>query len=251
MIKVFQVIGQRADLTRAQFLKHLTTKHLEAVDRVPGFRNRVRRYVQNHLCVAVSDLSRSKGLAISFNADEIIEVWWDSVAEMHRASEEPGYAEILVPDMLAFGDVAGAWGVVTNDYLVMQRDDFVGPIKVFVFIKRGDGINHVDFLNRWHESRDQRFMRTDAFGDLVGRFVENRAVQDLPESMLGISAFDVVAELWFDSLRDVTEFADNPDVIAATVGAGADYIDRDRTLIYVGEEQPASAEWLRRGEARG
>ena len=72
MLKLIEVIGRRADLTHEYFLKHLSTTHLEVVDRVPEFRNRVRRYMQNHLFVDPAELGPIKGLPIASNTDSSI-----------------------------------------------------------------------------------------------------------------------------------------------------------------------------------
>jgi len=248
MVKLLEVIGRRSDWTHADFIRYQITTHLEVVDRVPEFRNLVRQYMQNHLFVDPSELALIKGLPISSNTDSIIEVWWDRVADIRRAFEQPRYFEIIRPDELAFGDVAGVWGVATHDTLIMERSEFAGLIKLFVFLKRNEGISHSDFLRHWRDDRDRRLMPVKTFRSFVGRYVENLVAQDPTESLPGMRAFDLVAELWFDSLDQAAEFTADPAVIAVFKGEGADYIDRARTLIYLGEEKPASAEWLLRGQ---
>jgi hypothetical protein len=249
MVKLIEVVGRRSDLTHAQFVKHLTTTHLEVVDRVPEFRSRVRRYMQNILYVEPSEIAPIKGLPISFNADSIIEVWCDSIADIRQAFTEPRYLQIIRPDELAFGDVPGAWGVTVNDTLVMERPGCADLIKLFIFLKRRDGISHPEFLSKWQDARDSQLMAAKTSRDRVGRFVENRVGQDAAESLPGMRVFDVVAEMWFNSVRHIAEFAADPNVIAATVGPQADFTDGTQTLFYVAEERPAAAEWLRRNQA--
>ena len=251
MVKLLEVIGRRPDLTHAYFLKHLSTTHLEVVDRVPEFRNRVRRYMQNHLFVDPTELGSIKGLPIAVDTDSIIEVWWDSVADIRRSFEEPRYFEIIRPDELAFGDVAGAWGVTGQDTLVTERDGFAGLIKVFVFLKRSAGISHSEFLRRWRAARDSRLIAAPAFGSLVGRFVENVVAQDPADALPGAKPLDLIAELWLDSLQHVAQFAADPAVSGSIVGAQADYTDRAQSLIYVAKENPAAAAWLLRSQAAG
>jgi len=187
-------------------------------------------------------------LPIASNTDSLVEVWWDSVADIRRAFEEPRYMQIIRPDELSFGDVTGAWGVTARDSLVMERRGFAGPIKLFIFIKRSDDLTHSEFLDRWRDARDHGLMRAKMFHQFVGRFVDNEVTQDPAESLPGQKRFDLVAELWFDSLRHVGNFVADADVIAATVGEGADYTDRNQTLIYVAEEKPATAAWLRKSQ---
>src|ERR1700730_4771140 len=124
MVKLLAVIGRRAELTHAQYCMHQITTHLEVVDRVTEFRNRLRRYMQNHLIVDPRQLAPIKGLPVSFDTDTVIEVWWDSIADMREGFEEPRYLEIVRPDALAFGDVNGAWSLTANDALIMERDGY-------------------------------------------------------------------------------------------------------------------------------
>jgi len=205
--------------------------------------------MQNLLLVDWNERAHINGLPISFKMDGIIEVWWDSVADIRRAFEEPRFLQMLQPDMLAFGDVGGAWGVTTNEVTVLQRGGFAGLNTMFIFLKRSDGIDHAEFMSRWRDVRDRKLMTSETFRSHVGRFVENLVGQDPADSLSIARPFDLVAELSFDSLRHLVEFAADPSVITATVGAGADHTDRAQTLIYIGESQPASAEWFRRSQA--
>ena len=250
MVKLIEVIGRRPDLTHAYFLKHLSTTHLEVVDRVPEFRNRVRRYVQNHLFVDPNELADIHGLSISTNADGLIEVWWDRFSDIMGAFQEPRYLEIIRPDELAFGDVPGAWGVTAQETLVMERNGFSGLIKLFIFLKRPVRTPHAAFRSRWQAIREHQLSPATAFHTHVGRFVENWVSQDPAESLPGMKPYDLVAELWLESLQDVAQLAADPNFLGAVGGAPADHIDSSHTLMYVAKENPAAAEWLRKSQGR-
>jgi len=250
MVKLLEAIGRRRDLTHEQFLEHLSFTHLEVVDRVPEFRNRVRGYVQNHLYVAEREIASIGGLSVAADADAIIEVWWDSAMEIRKAFEEPRYMEVIRPDELSFGDVAGAWGVLARDTVLMEREQFAGITKIFIFMKRNHGIDHATFVKFWQERRDSRLVTSPAFRTLVGRFVEN-LVDDSTEALPGMRPFDLVAELWFDSLRHATQFTGDADVVAAIGGSGADFADPTQTLIYIARQDPVSFGWLGRRDVLG
>jgi quinohemoprotein ethanol dehydrogenase len=249
-IKLIELVGRRSDLTHLEFLEHLSTTHLKVVDRVPEFRDRVRQYMQNHLFVDPGDLSGIKDLRISFNADSIIEVWWDSVDDIRRAFDEPRYKAVVRPDELSFGDVAGAWGLTTHDTVVMDRKDLTGPMKIFVFLRRTDNISHSEFLRRWRNAPRHRLMAARAFRSYVGRFIENEVAQDPHDRLPGMKDYDLVAEMWFPSLQEIAKFAVDRDVVAALMQTGSGYTDKAQTLIYVAEEKPATAEWLRRSQGK-
>jgi hypothetical protein len=249
MVKLLEVIGRRPDFTHEKFLEHQLTTHLDVVGRVPEFFKPVRRYMQNHLIIDPAQIALIQGLPICVTTDSIIEVWYDAIADIHKAFQEPRYYEVIRPDELAFGDVAGAWGVATHDSNVFERPGKSGRIKLFVFLKRKDGVSHEDFTVQWRELRDRRFLPAKAFRDVILRMDENWVIQDPAQSLPGMKAYDVVLELWLDSNRDVAAFAADPDVVGTLAGREASYGDPAGTLIYLGEEQPAAAEWLRKTHA--
>jgi hypothetical protein len=249
MVKLLEVIGRRPDFTHENFLKHQLTTHLEVVGRVPEFFKPVRRYMQNHLIIDAAQLAPIQGLPICVTTDSIIEVWYDAIADIERAFQEPRYYEIIRPDELAFGDVAGAWGVATRESNIVERPDKSGRIKLFVFLKRKNGFSHEDFALQWRELRDRRLLPAKAFRATVLRMDENWVTQDPAESLPGMKAYDLVVELWLDSQRDVALFAADPDVVGILTGREASHSDPGGTLIYLGEEQRAAAEWLRKAHA--
>lgn len=245
MVKMVMVIGRRPDITHEAFLKHLSKNHLEVVDQVPEFRNRVRRYMQNHLFIDRTEIGASSRLPIQVNADGIIEVWFDSVDEIRQAFQLPRYLEIVRPDEHAFGDVEGAWGEVTDEVPVMAKEGFDGRIKLIAFVKRKTGMTHEQFLAAWHAVRSKSLAAGRA-SRLVGRFVENRVEQDPAEKLPNTRHYDLVAEMWFESLAALTEFSSDPEIAAAFLST--EFVEPASTLAYIAEEKPESAEWLRRSQ---
>src|SRR5258708_22967489 len=243
MVKLLEVIGRRPDFTHEKFLEHQLTTHLEVVGRVPEFFKPVRRYMQNHLIVDAAQLAPIQGLPICVTTDSIIEVWYDAMADIHKALQEPRYYEMIRTDELAFGDVAGAGGVATHESTIVERPGKSGRIKLFVFLKRKDGVSHQDFALQWRELRDRRFLPAKAFHAVL-RMDENWVTQDPAELLPGMKAYDVVVELWLESHRDAALFAADADVVGTLMGRESSYGDPAGTLIYLGEEQPAVAEWL-------
>jgi hypothetical protein len=205
--------------------------------------------MQNHLFLDANELALVRPLPVSCNTDSVIEIWYDNIGEVRRAFQEPRYFEIIRPDELTFGDVDGVWGVVANESTIMEKSGFSGLIKIFMFLKRSDVISPSEFLQRWRDERNRRLMEARAFRSRVGRFVENQVELDPAQSLPGMMTYNLVAEFWFESLSHVGEFAADADVMEATMGAGADYIDSARTVIYVAKEEPASAAWFRRSQA--
>src|SRR5579872_2571846 len=243
MIKFLEVIPRRRDLTHAYFLEHLSTKHLEVVDLVPEFRNRVRRYVQTHLYVEPAELSCIQGTTFRPDADALIEVWFDTIGEVFAAFQEPRYFSIIRPDEHAFGDVAGAWGLPIHETIITERPGFAGLIRLFIFLRRSDALSHASFQERWREFRDRRLLTTGAFRACIGRFVENWVSQDPAEAIPGMKPYDLIAQFGLNTLSDVGTFTADP-AVRQLIAATAQDLFAPGPGVYLGRGNPAATEWL-------
>lgn len=242
MLKLVMVIPRRPDVTHAYFLQHVATTHLQVVDQVPEFRNRARRYVQNHLYVDPHELASIHGASGIPNADGLIEVWFSSVDDMLGAFQEPRYMELIRPDEHQFGDVAGAWGLATHETSIMEQEDFKGLIKLFVFVKRADAVSPAVFQQLWRRYCAEQLRPSVAFCTKIGRYVENWVSQDPAEALPGMKPYDLVAEFWLEALDDVAAFTRDQNAQPAL--AAASFIDADQTRFYLGRENPAAEQWL-------
>jgi hypothetical protein len=246
MVKLIEVIGRRADWTHSDFVEYQMTTHLEIVQRVPEFLKPVRGYMQNHLFIDRSELAPITGLPICTNTDSIIEVWHESIEAIARAYQLPRYMEIIRPDELFFGDVAGVWGGAVDEHSVTETEEFEGHVKIFAFLRRKAGSTYAQFLAAWHAVRQERLLSSKAFRH-VGRFIENRVSQDPAGQLPGMRNYDLIAEMWLESLAAVANFASDPEMTEVFVESS--FIEPGSTLIYVGEEKEQSAEWLRKRDA--
>jgi uncharacterized protein (TIGR02118 family) len=100
MIKFMVVVYRRAELTRAEFRRHLEDVHGPLVRKLPG----LKRYVQNYVC---DDLKRKHP-----GWDAIVELWFEDQAAMEAAwASPPGAASDA--DLPAFADLSRTtWSVV-------------------------------------------------------------------------------------------------------------------------------------------
>jgi benzoyl-CoA-dihydrodiol lyase len=135
---------------------------------------------------------------------------------------------------------------MVNGLARLEKDRFTGHVKLFSFLKRRSGVTHAQFLDRWHEIRDQKLIASKALR-YVGRLVDNRVNQDSTDELPGMREYDLVTEMWFDSLATLIQFASDSQV--AAVFLKSDFVEPAGTLIYIAEEKPASAEWLRRTQS--
>jgi hypothetical protein len=248
MVKLLMVIPRRADITHEAFLTHLSTEHLKVVDRVPGFRRRVRRYIQNHLFVAPEEVNLLSGLPIRIDADGLIEVWYDSVDAIKQAFGEPGYLQVIRPDEHTFGNVSAAWGVLADDEVILQKVEFDGHIKLFVFLMRKPGQGYGQFLAAWQQVRQTELTVNPTFRAHVGCLVENWVRQDPANSLPGMNRYDLVIEMWFESLSSASQLTADPGVRAAfsMVGTASDR----QCVAYAAVDYPAAEAWSQRSSGQ-
>jgi hypothetical protein len=243
VIKLLEIIARRADLTHEAFIEHQLTTHLKVVAQVPEFVAPVRRYMQNHLILDAATLEALPGLPIATNTDSVIEVWYDGLAAIQKAFQEPRYMEVIRPDELSFGDVQSVWGIAATEVAVWERYGSTGALKLFVFMKRASGLYRSQFKALWQSARERLTQLNGGFS-CICRFVENWTAEDLGDQLPGMKNYDLVAEMWFSSLTELARLCRDPEVEALFLKSN--FLHHPDTLIYVARERPESAEWLRR-----
>ena len=83
MIKTIGFLRARPGMTREQFARHWLEVHGPMSLAVPG----IRRYVQNHI---VTDRPARHDIpAIEAQIDGVVEMWYDSMADLERAAASP------------------------------------------------------------------------------------------------------------------------------------------------------------------
>lgn len=109
-VKLSVVIKRRTDMTFADFDRYWDLTHGAIVTSVPEFTRHVRRYVQSHLVSEYTGEGDSSKLTSAWGKaafDGIAELWFDSIADMVKAFNEPAFKEKIAPDDEKFVDAAG------------------------------------------------------------------------------------------------------------------------------------------------
>lgn len=100
-IKLSVVIKRRDGMSFAEFDRYWNTTHAKIVTSVPEFTRHVRRYVQAHLVSEYTGTGDTSKLTTQWGKasyDGIAELWFDSIAEMVAAFNEPKFMEHIAPD---------------------------------------------------------------------------------------------------------------------------------------------------------
>lgn len=109
-------------------------------------------------------------------------------------------------------------------------------IKLFAFLKRKPELSHEAFCEYWQAVHAPLVLGAQPLGRYVRRYVQNHAIMDPAISGFPVAGFDGVAELWLESVEDLTAVLESPsyrDVIAPSIERIA---DRAGTIVVAAEE---------------
>jgi hypothetical protein len=247
MIKLIRLIGRgdHSVLTHDEFINHHGSAHLVLFEQCPGFITRVQDYMQNFIVIDAAQLAPLKIPGLQTDRDSLIEVWWDSVAEMENSLHDAKYLELVRPDETSFADVAGLRDVIASEVEILRGAGASGLFKVFTWVKRATGSNPGEFRQYW-QAFAERLRKIAALSQYARRFVQNYAVPLDHDPTGTLTDYDCVDEFWFDSLGDVENLYANGGWIAATSDAARAATDASRTTSVVAAERPEAPQWLRR-----
>jgi len=112
MVKLSVLIKRKRGMTAEEFHRYWKEKHGPLAMGVEDFTRHIRKYVQCHQLPPEALRHMDHGPASQF--DGIVELWADSVDELERAFDSPGYKNVIQPDESNFCD---------KDVVVMVTDE--------------------------------------------------------------------------------------------------------------------------------
>jgi uncharacterized protein (TIGR02118 family) len=109
-------------------------------------------------------------------------------------------------------------------------------IKLFVFLKRQPELTHDEFSTYWEETYAPLVTSVPEFAGKVRCYVQNHALLDAAVPGLALSDFDGAAELWFDSLDDLTAVLEAPGYRELILPGAEQFTDPSGAIRVVAEE---------------
>jgi uncharacterized protein (TIGR02118 family) len=109
MVKLITIVKRKSGITRDEFIEHWKHVHARLAIEDKSFWSRVRKYVQNY--VTSTDGGRAAW-------DGVVELWFDSQAELDAAFAGQETKEGLIADLDNFIDHASIISVVTEENIV-------------------------------------------------------------------------------------------------------------------------------------
>jgi hypothetical protein len=199
MVKVYNQLPRRPDITREAFQLHWKTVHAAGALRI----RRLRRYVQNH--VITGEISGWNAT----DADGIVETWFSDLESALALPTDPDYVEGALLDEPNFIDVA-RFAAGPSDLTLYAHEDVIAPgpyphgpargVKAILFLKRTDSLSPTAF----NAASSEVIMRSlDAAIEAgITRIV--RSVPTLGAYRDGAAPADAVLELSSENIESLT-----------------------------------------------
>jgi uncharacterized protein (TIGR02118 family) len=109
MVKLITIVKRKPGITRDEFVRHWQHVHARIAIEDKSFWNRVRKYVQNYVTSADSPHAAWDG---------VVELWFDSQAELDAAFAGEETKKGLIADLDNFIDQTSMISVVTDENIL-------------------------------------------------------------------------------------------------------------------------------------
>ena len=237
MIKLAVLLKRKPGMSFDQFDRYWDGTHGALVVSIPEFTRHVRRYSQAHIVDPTYD---GAGMAWKrADYDGIAEVWFDDLAAMTTAFNEPRFVALLEPDDEKFIDPAAVAIMVTEE---IEKIAFHGApkVKLAVVIKRREGMSFEEFDQYWNHIHGAIVTGVPEFARHVRRYVQSHWVADYSgagdvstlSSPWRRAPFDGIAELWFDSIADMVRAFNEPQFMATIAPDDEKFVDAIHTQLF-------------------
>ncbi|MFY9327611.1 MAG: EthD domain-containing protein [Georgfuchsia sp.] len=238
MIKLAVLLKRKKGMSFEEFDRYWDGPHGNLVCSIPEFTRHVRRYSQSHLAD-----SAYTGEGMTWGAsgyDGIAEVWYDNIEDLTNSFNEPKFVELVGADDPKFVDSAEISVLVTNE---VEKIPLNGnpKIKLSVVIKRKKGMSFEDYDKYWIGRHADIVTSVPEFTRHVRRYVQSHLVKEYTgqgdnsklTKQWGQAAFDGIAELWFDSIEDMTKAFNEPRFVEIVAPDDNNFVDHTATKLFV------------------
>ena len=230
MVKLFVFLRRRPELTPEGFWEAWQSDHALASAESRELTRRVRRYVQNRAIpgAAIPELTLS-------DFDGVDELWFDTLADLTAALEEPATRERRAASAAALTAPGGAIALVAEESV--QFDRGFGAVKFIGLSHRAAGFaTREDWIRYWIDVHGPLAHGIEEFTRYYGRYVHNYV---LP-SELGAGGlepgFDGIVEEWLESVEAFTRCLEEPKYLETVRPDEVRFVDFSRSHMLVTEE---------------
>lgn len=218
MVKIVIFFKRKSGMSVEDFQNHWRTTHADIIVRLPG----IRRYVQSH--VLASAYRKSEPVY-----DAVAESYFDDTQAMKALAKMPEYAAVLA-DEPNFIDRASMASIITDEYVIKDRQAPENAVKSIDFVNRRQGMSVEDFQNYWKDVHGPLCKAASA----MRRYVQNHTRRSIYDSGR-TPPFDGVAMAWFDDMQALRDAAPTPEFANLRADV-AHFVDQDRSPFVLTQE---------------
>lgn len=114
MVKLIIMCKRKTGLSREEFISHWKNVHASLAREDACFWSRVRGYTQNYCLPA-------EGVPANETWDGVVELWFDSKAEMNAAFSGEDTVRVLMADVDNFVDSGTSISVLAEENVILPR----------------------------------------------------------------------------------------------------------------------------------
>jgi uncharacterized protein (TIGR02118 family) len=241
MIKLAVLLKRKQGMSFDEFDRYWDGPHGDLVVGIPEFTRHVRRYSQSHI---IDPTYGGEGMAWKrADFDGIAEVWFDNLEAMTAAFNEQRFIEIVGPDDQKFIDTASTSIMVTHELEKIPLNGRPG-VKLSVVIRRRSDMTFAEFDHYWNVIHGAIVTGVPEFTRHVRRYVQSHLASDYTgagdssklTTQWGRAAFDGIAELWFDSIKDMVAAFNEPAFMANIAPDDEKFVDGVGTQLFTLKE---------------
>nr|WP_241015618.1 EthD domain-containing protein [Pseudomonas frederiksbergensis] len=229
-------------MSRAQFFNHLSNVHAPLVQSIPGIKQYVRKYVQNHTRLK-EDLAPNNTVYPHLETrDSVIELWFDSNEMFWNLMSAPSYADVVRPDEARFNDLSKLIILATHEghkhlNALIAVTNEPAKVKTFDFVKRKQGISPEEFSSGL-QNYEKALVASQAYEKNVTAHVWNGALPTGSNPFGVASDYDGVVETWFQSYEALVKFQREYSATENILEFGLQFVDRINSFSVIAEEKP-------------
>ncbi len=241
MIKLAVLLKRKKGMSFDAFDRYWDGVHGDLVVGIPEFTRHVRRYSQSHIIDPTYD---GAGMAWKrSNFDGIAEVWFDDVAALTRAFNEPRFISLVGPDDAKFIDPEQTHILVTREFEKIPANGVPG-VKLSVVIARRADMSFADFDEYWNTPHAQVVTSVPEFTRHVRRYLQAHLVGGYTgvgdtsklATQWGTASFDGIAELWFNGIADMVTAFNEPMFKIHIAPDDEKFVDPEKTQLFTLQE---------------
>ncbi len=229
MIKLFDFLRRKPELTHEEFCAYWRDVHAPLVLGAPGVAGRVRRYVQNRAIpgAAIPELTLS-------DFDGVDELWFDSLDDLASALDAPRDRDPIEASVERFADARSAIRLAAEE--AVQFDRGFGSVKFIGLSRRHPELSHEEWCRYWIDVHGPLAHGVPEFTRYYGKYVHNYVLPSDLGSLGQAPLYDGIVEEWLESVEEMARCLSEPKYLEVVRPDELRFVDFARSHMLLTEE---------------